>query len=183
MKGNSGSTDRASTQPGGRILPLAMSCTGARPPIARERGSPGECSDQPHPRGCMDVWAESGPRTVPGCTAARRRPPTRRPRSNRRPGAVGRCGQVFGLTSKSAARRRLLAVASRSRGPVLDDGVRSRLPLRGSPRIALGSLLSPAGAGHQHGLHYVARGASCQPASTRARHAREARRNSARDPV
>jgi hypothetical protein len=44
------------------------------------------------------------------------------------------------------------------------DGVRSRLPLRGSPRFALGSLLSPTKVGRQHGDHYVAGSVWCQPA-------------------
>src|SRR5262245_63524337 len=57
---------------------------------------------------------------------------------------AGACGQVVGVTSESAnadAYRPSLPSPERTSA---DDGGRSRLPLRGSPRFPLGSLLSPA---------------------------------------
>lgn len=48
--------------------------------------------------------------------------------------------QVFGLSGPDR-QIHLLSVASQAGGPVLDDGVRSRLPLRGSPGFPPGSLL------------------------------------------
>jgi len=109
----------------------------------RSDGSSLSGRNRPHPRGQMNTARMKQDHEGHGTCRRRIRPPTRRPGrcyrlENRR------CGQVFGLTSMSARRRRLLAVASQSRGTSALDGGRSRLPLRGSPRFTLGSLFSPA---------------------------------------
>jgi len=95
------------------------------------------------PAGAWTFERKWSPRAILGCTASRNRPPARRPRSNRQPPWPARAGRFSGLRAcrhDAGAYRPSLP----SPGTSANDGVRSRLPLRGSPRFALGSLLSPA---------------------------------------
>ena len=64
--------------------------------------------------------------------------------------SLARCGQVFGLVSTSAFAGFLLSTASQPRKASACRGVRSQLPLRGSPGFAPGSLLSPWACAHEH---------------------------------